>query len=84
MVEAAEPAAAQQVSKGSVLCIGCFKGLKAPHLAFFLLLTVINDVLFEQMQEAAGAELDATINQRQDLNVSTHEERKGGDVIDVR
>ena len=36
------------------------------------------------MQEAAGAELDATINQRQDLNVSTHEERKGGDVIDVR
>ena len=41
-------------------------------------------VLFQQMQEAAGAELDATINQRQDLNVSTHEERKGGDVIDVR
>ena len=45
---------------------------------------VLNVVLFQQMQEAAGAELDATINQRQDLNVSTHEERKGGDVIDVR
>ena len=37
------------------------------------------------MQEAAGAQLDSTINERvtQDLNVSTQEERKGGDVIDV-
>ena len=37
------------------------------------------------MQEAAGAQLDATINERvtHDLNVSTQEERKGGEIIDV-
>ena len=37
------------------------------------------------MQEAAGAQLDATINERvtQDLNVVAHEERKGGEIIDV-
>ena len=37
------------------------------------------------MQDAAGAQLDQTINERvPDLNVSTHEERKGGEIIDVR
>ena len=46
-----------------VYCVSdFFLGLKAPHLAFFLLMKMLNDVLFEQMQEAAGAELDATIN----------------------
>ena len=46
---------------------------------------MLNVVLLQQMQEAAGAQLDATINERvtQDLNVST-EERKGGEIIDVR
>ena len=47
---------------------------------------MLNVVLLQQMQEAAGAQLDATINERvtHDLNVSTHEERKGGEIIDVR
>ena len=36
------------------------------------------------MQDAAGAQLDATINERApDLSVNTREERKGGDIIDV-
>ena len=37
------------------------------------------------MQEAAGAQLDSTINDRvnRELNVSTHEERKGGEIVDV-
>ena len=38
------------------------------------------------MQEAAGAQLDATINERvtQDMNMAAHEERKGGEIVDVR
>ena len=84
MVEAAEPAAAQQVSIGELNVYQMLLGSESFIFALLFAYEVLNVVLFQQMQEAAGAELDATINQRQDLNVSTHEERKGGDVIDVR
>ena len=36
------------------------------------------------MQEAAGAQLDATINERVTQDMTAHEERKGGEIVDVR
>ena len=38
------------------------------------------------MQDAAGVQLDGTLNDRvgNDLHVNTHEENKNGNVIDVR
>ena len=37
------------------------------------------------MNDAAGLQMDSTINERVggDLHVNTHEERKGGEIVDV-